>query len=412
MARTRILVSGVALVLVVAACGGHSKPASTGGRSAGSAAAAVGPAAACPDTRVAAPGLVALALRADGLAPCWTAFGGANAEVLAVDGQTVVVTSTPCTGNFDAPSDLIALDTATGKQLWRADGAGVPDSSEEHGVRAAGDHVLITAGKARDTRTGELLWELGEAEAQADGPDFVVTGVDVLEGNDVTSTYLVAERRTGRERWRSKPLVGGSDAIVADATSVLINDGNGETIGYDAKTGQQRWTAQFPLSYSGDGENSLPSIVLDDVVIGLEGDRTRGRDIATGRVIWTIDSALGWQPGIANGITGRALPVYFADFSAGLLDVRTGKTLWTSKEAGLLQPGPSVMLAMTQRGISGLDLNTGKELWTTATSKLDTLPHMPAEADAGPVGPEQLSVVVSSDRAFFSYVNCSPGEND
>jgi outer membrane protein assembly factor BamB len=411
MARTRALVS-VALVLALAACGGDSKPAATAGRSTGGAGSASEPAAAaCPGTRVAKPALVALALRADGLAPCWTAFGGANNAVTAVDGQTVMVSSTPCTDRSDGSSDLIALDTATGKELWRVNGAGVPAENEEHGVRAAGDHVLMSAGEssmqARDTRTGKVLWELANAGAVADGPDFVVASV----GIDVDTTYLVADRRTGKERWHVNRAFGGSSAVVADATSVLIDDDgeSGETTAYDATTGHRRWTAAFHLNDTGGrGEDLKPSIVVDGVVIGLDGPRTRGRDIKTGRLLWTSNVSLDLG---ANEITGGRVVVYLPDESAGVLDVRTGKTLWTTKDA-LLLPGPAVLLGWSERGFSGLDLTTGKELWTVISSQLNTLPDRGSDTGQEPVGPELASMVVSSDRVFLSYLNCPPGENE
>ena len=188
-------------------------------------------------------------------------------------------------GTIDAR--LIALDAATGKELWSAQTAGAPYSITG-APRVAGGLVLIGNGGAEftirgyvsayDAETGELVWRF-----------YTVPG-DPAKGFENDAMAMAAKTWTGTW-WKTGG--GGStwDSIIYDPDTglVLFGVGNGSPwqssertpgkggdnlfltsiVAVDLKTGSYRWHFQQTPSDSWDYDSNAP-LMLADLRIGGE----------------------------------------------------------------------------------------------------------------------------------------------
>ena len=181
-------------------------------------------------------------------------------------------------GTIDAR--LIALDAATGKEIWSAQTAGAPYSITG-APRVAGGLVLIGNGGAEftirgyvsayDAETGELVWRF-----------YTVPG-DPARGFENDAMEMAARTWTG-EWWKTGG--GGStwDSIIYDPETglVLFGVGNGSPwqssvrtsgegdnlfltsiVAVDLKTGAYRWHFQQTPADSWDYDSNAPLMIAD-----------------------------------------------------------------------------------------------------------------------------------------------------
>jgi outer membrane protein assembly factor BamB len=154
--------------------------------------------------------------------------GWLNTGLVVADG-VVALGSVSLTGGKDKNTDLVGLDAATGRRLWR-----VPDCLHDPGGTAAvwrhaGREYFLAAGQRMaliEPRTGKELWSLGgkddvitEGCAPAVSGDYVVVAKNVLKTVGLSakanwrgpSGYRIS--LTGAERVWALPMVEGISLI-------------------------------------------------------------------------------------------------------------------------------------------------------------------------------------------------------
>lgn len=381
MPSQRILLA-IALAIAVTGCGRDTKaePAPS--------TAATPPVVSCSGERVGEPGLVAL--KADGLASCWSALSDTNTWVTGVHDQLVIVSTQACAA-AEVPIDVVALNAATGKEVWRAPAIGWAAGVSDGIVLAfseGSNRSMDDGARAIDAATGRQHWELPGAMIVADGSDVVVVAL----GEEGDSGHAVVDRRTGQERWRTP----ASDAYAAAVAGDVVAFSDGEsTTAYDAKTGKERWSAAF-----GAGEGA-PIFGMDDVVIGTsEYGTVEGHDAASGTRLWK-------QRGYPVRDSGRSGPtLYVSDSEEGsetgptvAVDPRTGEPRWRV-DAGLT-PGVGFVLAKNAQEYQALDPQTGAVRWRVPVVQVSDLPS-PADSDSV----ESTGVLPTEQGVFFSYGRC------
>ena len=182
--------------------------------------------------------------------------------MIAVADGRVVVWGWAC-GTF-AHSTTVALDVATGRELWRHTGGGPPFNGPLLQPGTGNGVVVVPAGgdgvEGLDVASGEVLWSRPGVSLIGDGPEVVV----VRNPAGSSENLSVLDRRTGMERWTVQP---GYVVGVAATDSIVLVTGTDSTVAYDARTGEQRWEAPFT---EGDEE---PTFLVDDVTAGKPVDK-------------------------------------------------------------------------------------------------------------------------------------------
>lgn len=264
---------------------------------------------------------------------------------------------------------VVAVDPATGKEVWRAWTAGEP---RPHGKTAIGTPIIGPSGApvwgspSYDAASGRVFFGSGENySTPADENSDAVFAVDAKTGKLTWRTQL-----TPKDAWNvgcmvgneSCPVENGPDYDVA-ASPLLLPTGNGGQMlvigqksgiatGLDPATGKIAW--QTRLGHGGTqggvhfgmaADGSTAFVPLNDMADTydarfydpkLRGAGLHALDAATGKVKWFTrapDACNGKRfcdPGISSAVT--AIPgAVFAGHLDGMFrayDSQTGKILW------------------------------------------------------------------------------------
>jgi outer membrane protein assembly factor BamB len=261
---------------------------------------------------------------------------------LDVDGDDAVVTV--------SRNRVVNLDTADGRERWRADLAQVT----RHDPALDADTALVSADDryvALDRDTGARRWEAsigehaGEAVLTRSGADSIALvttergGVAALDG------------RTGRARW-SVQLPGdvwAAPAVDARAgAGAVVWSGDAERLRvFDLATGAVRWEVTI------DSGATAPVIHGGLVVLG-EGKgnyeaRIAGRDLASGHERWSIKAPASFESGLVPGADGGDVVVSDHFGSVTLVDARTGTTRW---QTAISEPVLDARVVLTARAVA------------------------------------------------------------
>jgi outer membrane protein assembly factor BamB len=218
---------------------------------------------------------------------------GLGAEAVTIGDHAVYVTQMLGASSVQGPSDeiLTALDPATGNQLWQLHGVSgaLLSGGLLYGVSLGSPAAL----SALDAATGATRWTRPIA---GEILDFNIVGPTLFVGDPSSMSAL--DPATGQLRWRYA--IPGAAAWYMHiggrgATSCLeYHDQNGTHLaGVDAATGAQRWARAMAapsggVSYgSGYGDDSC-YVRTDQPNAG--GSALSRLDAATGATRWTIDA--------------------------------------------------------------------------------------------------------------------------
>lgn len=241
----------------------------------------------------------------------------------AVVGNTVIVAG--------APGSLARVESATGRQLWRIK-----------------TEVPLTAGVGSD---GNLI---------------------AVGGN---KGLVLAYDMDGKALWKMQ---ASSEVLSAPAVGegvVVVRSIDNRIVGYDAKTGAQKWTVQRiapPLTLR--GAPGL-TVVGKEVIIAQPGGKLLAVNLATGAARWEV------AVGEARGATelervtdiGGAPILFESDVCAasyqgrvGCFDVGTGSPKWTKELSSHV--GVAVdqrfLFAVDEKGaISAFNREGGSSVW-------------------------------------------------
>lgn len=275
---------------------------------------------------------------------------------------------------------VVALDPATGREVWRAWTAGEPTPQ---GKTPAGTPILGPSGApvwnspTYDAATNRVYFGSGENySTPADQNSDAVFAVDARTGQLVWRTQL-----TARDAWNvgcmvgndSCPVENGPDHDVAaspllvttdsGAQMLVVGQKSGEAWGLDPATGQIRWRTrlghggtQGGVHFGMAAEGGTVFVPLNDMAdtydarvydAKIRGAGLHAVDAATGKVRWFTrapDRCRGVRfcdPGISAAVT--AIPgVVFAGHLDGMFrayDSKTGRILW---EVDTRRPMPTI----------------------------------------------------------------------
>jgi outer membrane protein assembly factor BamB len=224
---------------------------------------------------------------------------------------------------------IIALDTATGRERWRATVAHVtryePAIDREAVVVTAGDRFV-----ALERESGVIRWEAPVGE-HAGASVLTRAGSDAIALVTTERGVVAAlDGRTGVTRW-SAPVPGEIWAApAADATTstgVVLWAGDEHRLRvFDLATGAVRWEATVAPGAS------APAI-RDGVVVLGEGDgnfaaRVVARDLASGAERWSVPAPASFESGVIPGASGDDVAVCDHFGTLTLVDVRRGTARW------------------------------------------------------------------------------------
>jgi outer membrane protein assembly factor BamB len=241
----------------------------------------------------------------------------------------------PCSNGSRSSREgfVIALNTGTGRELWR-----VPNVSSESSVLLVG-HLLYFGSwnhkvYAVDVRTHKIRWtyttdaEVNSSAAYANGTIYI--------GTDGGSVYALGAL-AGKLRWRAS---GGSEYFYATPAvaygRVYIGNTDGTMFAFGARTGHLLW-AQPAGTYV----YTAAAVWNRTVYVGSYDGYFRAFDAATGRLRWKYHAAssIHGAPTVIAGIVyfstcgqcGHNGSRYAELGSNGTyaLDARTGKLVWS-----------------------------------------------------------------------------------
>jgi outer membrane protein assembly factor BamB len=350
-------------------------------------------------------GLLALAAAAppapSRVRPLW-ATALRPSDTVAVSGRTVYVT-----GNNPA---VTAYDLATGRVRWRT------LTGAAYGLQPAGEVLLVAVDGstsqpgqgtvALDAATGRKLWQAdGDASLPVAGGDALLAETDQF---GVTTGLRVVRLRDGHQRWRRAIAPTGAWTTITDGgrpTAIVTVTGTGDTTVYGYDDGAVRHRSRIPWNgvYSSTFFPVGPELVVvrtasaqtvatiyraadlrplwrSDELIGYvtacgalictAGVRgVAGREPATGREIWRRDD-LNFVWNLGGGRLLLSAAANLASATTVLVDAVTGRTLgrplggqqaFTAGAAGSL-----LLLRATGRppgrtAVSRLDLADGRQ---------------------------------------------------
>ena len=241
-----------------------------------------------------------------------------------VSGNTVAVASNNGT--------LLALDSATGRELWRAS-VGTPLSA------GVGSDGKVTAVVTRDNEVvaleaGRLLWRqrLG---AQTYTAPLVAGGRVFLLAADRSVTAF--DGQTGRRLWNQQrtgeALVLGQSSVLMAVGDSLVAGMSGRLVGMNPANGSTRWEAAIAAPRGTNEVERLVDLVgsvsrVGNVVCARAFQSAVGCvDAQAGRLLWT-------KPAVASeGVGGNDSAVFGTEGDGNVLawSRTNGERLWSSE---------------------------------------------------------------------------------
>lgn len=208
---------------------------------------------------------------------------------------------------------LVALDRATGAQVWASEGMGRSTPL----VHAGTVYVPSSGGiVALDGATGRQRWAVTDLSAAA-VPSAAIAGDDLLV---LTDRGLSAVRAgDGRVRWaRPLPAEAGSGLVIAGLDAAFVLHAAGVTA-LELSDGAVRWQRALPAVAG------APTVVGDRLLVGTTDKDLVALEADTGALDWR------WRlGGVLVGATGRDGIVYVAALDTLLRALRLdgGNQIW------------------------------------------------------------------------------------
>lgn len=271
-----------------------------------------------------------------------TYLSGPVAVEQVADGVVYAMYFSPC-GMQSFCFALVALDAATGRQLWQF---------------------------TKENSVGALVYGVAYA---ANGVVYVTNRGDP---NQSPGMLYALDARTGGERWHFQgqgylelwELVDGQLYLTGDQSVGATNAQTGESLyAVDANTGKLRWS--FPRHPSG----ALQRVAMENGLVYLlsnTGSPAPGEPFTTLYALNASDGSVRWQH-VVHGDVVPGNGILYAGTAAG--DVAAyrasdGAFLWRAPQiqglvSGLVANGTAYLLGQAG-GIFALDADTGKVLWS------------------------------------------------
>ncbi|MGP4028738.1 protein kinase domain-containing protein [Actinomadura sp. 3N407] len=289
----------------------------------------------------------------------WTRRVSEDFLSLATAGGVLLANGSEKNGD-DGTGIVHALDSRTGKVLWKRDGG----SSAVGG----GDVTYLTLNESREisavrSRTGEELWRHEVDFDRLPSGDLAATGPVVVFGREEITAL---DATGGGRRWTSRAAarsgLSAADGLVLALSSEAL-------VGLDARTGKTRWT--YPLDY-GDYQ-----ITGDGMVFACDRFGTlHAIRAADGASAWRRRNVGGWGSQVGGGrfyVEGR-------DGVVLALDSATGRQIWSrgltrlkddprGQATAYCLSGTTLYAICADGNLYALDTADGRVRWTYGTEK-------------------------------------------
>ena len=335
------------------------------------------------------------------------------------------------------PARVVAVDAATGHQLWSHDhayvflGGGEGPLGQNRGVALLGDRVFVGTWDSKLTAlsaaTGKVLWEVTVGEypgtyisgAPLVYRDLVVTGVGSPPGfgRGFIAAYDV---NTGKERWRFVTIPDpGSRGNETWAGESWRKGGAGTwlTGSYDPQTDTLYWGVGNPRP-DFDGSTRHGDNLYSDSVVALRG--------TTGQLLWHFQFTPGdthdWDsnqtPLIADRDTAQGLEkrllwanrngfYYVLDRETGAfrLGAPFAKETWTPGLDGKGRPIPPAKSVASVQGVSTYPGAKGATNWWSPSYDRDLdLVFIPVLEEGMIFFPSVQTLPTTGGRSFYTAV--------
>ena len=324
-------------------------------------------------------------------------FGGFfSSPALTADGKSLVIGQGL---HPDYDSELVCIDTATGKVRWLIDCPLHIESSPA----IAGDIVVVGAGAVEDPKThlpkshsdpkknknagyvfaaristGKIIWKHAvndpeSSPAIADGVVYIGSG---FNGSAIAALRLaetdgqLKSAGSGREIWKTSTPFPATGAITLTDDLVLVGCGNGDYVfqapkpagavmALDKKTGQVRWTQPM-----GDGVLGPIAVLNQTAIVPVRSGEIAALDLAAkdaaSRVLWRTVARKDSRVLAGAAYTGTRVYLITHDGYLVVLDGKTGKvteSVYVNAEPG--EMGMSIASPMIVAGRVYVGSETG-----------------------------------------------------
>jgi outer membrane protein assembly factor BamB len=267
---------------------------------------------------------------------------GPSTRPVVVDGRAYLPTA----------SALLAVDAATGEELWRTDGGDAP--MWPRSVVVHDDTVYVTQVEephllALDPATGDRQWTFSGA-GHGLYPLLVDPDRPTLFTGDGEGGVYALDPATGERRWRAE-VFGAVSALAGGIPDLVVGTEAGEVYGLSYDDGRGRWRQDIPGPISAlatpNGRGAFVSTFGGPT---MELDAGRGGAPAWSTDVWAADSFV---------VAGRNL------FATGHrlvdLDVRGGDKQWTGGETTQCGPAAAAdtVYAASESHVTGYGIRGG-----------------------------------------------------
>lgn len=294
---------------------------------------------------------------------------GSSAAVTVADGRVFV----PAADGDGA--QLFALEAATGEEVWRA-----PPADYNREVVPASNPTVVdgrvyTGRYALDAATGQVLWEtdvgLGESVQVVDGRVVSTTG----GGGGRETTLYALDAVTGDRLWEFSVSDGRfTGPTLFEGTAYVVDDTSGTLYAVDAVTGEQVWEYSPSEGPASNGPLSVPTVA---------DGRVYAFGFITGsNVVQAFDPDSGeelWRFSVPSSYTGITPPPIFDDGSiygvfqpsvVYAIDAASGEQEWEQTVeyvSGLGSPttydGSLYLQGRDETELLSLDASSGEVQW-------------------------------------------------
>ena len=277
-----------------------------------------------------------------------------------------------------------------------------------------GQHVFAAGGKgtvlALDAATGKQLWRRELKVALAGGPG---TGGGLVLVGSADGGLFALDAASGKDRWNVRVNAEILSAPVVAGTVVVLRTVDGRLHGFNAADGVQRWVTEQQVPRLTLRGTSDPVAAGEFVLAGFDNGRLMA--VTTGGGITAWDIALGQPHGsseLQRLIDIDAPPVVDADEvyavsfqgRAARLSLETGREIWgheISSYRGLALGPISVYVSTAEGDLVRLDRAGGGERWR---QKLLAHRRLTAPAVLG------SSVVVGDNLGMLHWLDADSGD--
>ena len=254
----------------------------------------------------------------------------------------------------DKSGEIVALDTANGKVLWRHRRPGSSKGKQPADVTSPtyADGLVIVALEAGevvalDPAEGKPAWTTKLPTTLQSSP-LVIDGQVYVGSDDGTLWALDLKDGNPKAVIKARRAIKASPAY--DGGTLYVGDYAGNMYGVDADKGEISWstdTTESPAGGSG-GFFSSPAIAGGRVYAGRDDGTVFAFDADDGKYAWSYDTggAVYGSPAAAPG-PGGDLTIFIGSYDARLyaLDAETGKVSWS--EAVGPVPGSASVVGST-----------------------------------------------------------------